>query len=416
MDDTRPSIAIIGAGPIGIEAALYGRYLGYPVTVYEQGDVCEHVRRWGHVKLFSPFGLNSSSLGLSALAAQDPDRCLPGPDQLHTGQEWVDSYLQPVANSDLIRRCIKSDTCVESIARDTSQIDEETTRQEVPFRLLVRDENDKQSIESADIVIDATGTWGNPNPLGLGGMPALGEQSLNNLPGTSIWSRRIPDLREFAINDNAVFLVVGSGYSAATNVVQINELQKRLPGVRCFWITRSQGTDEGPMNPVENDPLEYRAELSQTANRLTQTADWLDWRPGCEVTSITFQGNRFQIVLSNDQVVIADHVLANTGYHGNYGLLQGLQIHQCYASGGPMAWAASVAGTSGDCLQQQCSGPDALRTTEENFYIIGSKSYGTDPRFLFSTGLQQIRDVFKIIADRNSLDLYATLKTDTVGG
>ena len=32
-------IVVVGAGPLGIEAALYGRYLGYEVDVYEAGDI-----------------------------------------------------------------------------------------------------------------------------------------------------------------------------------------------------------------------------------------------------------------------------------------------------------------------------------------------------------------------------------------
>lgn len=75
-----------------------------------------------------------------------------------------------------------------------------------------------------------------------------------------------------------------------------------------------------------------------------------------------------------------------------------------------MAWAASVNQTEGDCLQQTSAGPEALKTTESGFFIVGSKSYGKDPRFLYATGLQQIRDVFKIIAERDNLDLYETMK------
>ncbi len=62
-------LAILGAGPIGLEAALYAHHLQLPFTVYERGRVGEHVQRWGHVKLFSPFGMNATSLGLSAISA-----------------------------------------------------------------------------------------------------------------------------------------------------------------------------------------------------------------------------------------------------------------------------------------------------------------------------------------------------------
>ena len=63
-------IAILGAGPIGIEAALHARHLGYKVGVYEAGESpCANVCRWGHVRMFSPFGMNASSLGKSIVAS-----------------------------------------------------------------------------------------------------------------------------------------------------------------------------------------------------------------------------------------------------------------------------------------------------------------------------------------------------------
>ena len=416
MEDEQPSVAIIGAGPIGIEAALYARYLGFPVTVYDAGRICEHVRQWGHVQLFSPFRLNCSSLGLSALTAQNPnpDHPLPAEEDFHTGKQWVDSYLEPLANSDLVRRSLRLNTKVESIARDTSQVDQETARGEVPFRIKTRDAKGKQAIDSADIVIDATGTFGQANSFGIGGMPVVDEPQ--DLPN-SRYSQRIPDLGEYRPADGDHFMVVGRGYSAATNILQIKQLQSQHPGIRCTWLTRgTSGSPAGPMSVMNDDPLPYRNELATTANELATKAEWLDWKPGLEIKAVERTDNGFQIKLSDDQDISVTHLLANTGFHGDYQMLQPLQVHRCYASGGPMAWAASVVGTSGDCLQQTSSGPAAIKTTEPNFFIIGSKSYGTDPRFLFSTGLQQIRDVFKLVAERETLDLYSTLKPNTVGG
>ena len=48
-------IAIIGAGPIGLEAAMFARRRGFEVVVLEKGIVAANVRSWGHVRLFSPF-------------------------------------------------------------------------------------------------------------------------------------------------------------------------------------------------------------------------------------------------------------------------------------------------------------------------------------------------------------------------
>ena len=68
--DTPARIAILGAGPIGVETALYARFLGYDVDLYERQEVAANLLRWGHVRMFSPFSWNSSPLGLAALAAQ----------------------------------------------------------------------------------------------------------------------------------------------------------------------------------------------------------------------------------------------------------------------------------------------------------------------------------------------------------
>ena len=72
-----PRIAILGAGPIGLEAALYAAALKLPFTVYERGRVGEHLHQWGHVRLFSPFGMNTTPLGRAAIRAEQPAARLP---------------------------------------------------------------------------------------------------------------------------------------------------------------------------------------------------------------------------------------------------------------------------------------------------------------------------------------------------
>ena len=45
----RNRIAIVGAGPVGLDAALAAADAGLPFTVYEAGpEVAWNVRRWGH--------------------------------------------------------------------------------------------------------------------------------------------------------------------------------------------------------------------------------------------------------------------------------------------------------------------------------------------------------------------------------
>jgi len=116
--DMPARIAVLGAGPIGLEAALYARYLGYAVDIYERGVVAEHVRRWGHVRMFSPFGANRSPLGLAALAAQDSAWRPPGDDQFLTGREFTDRYLALLAQSDLLIDGLHERCEVLAISRD----------------------------------------------------------------------------------------------------------------------------------------------------------------------------------------------------------------------------------------------------------------------------------------------------------
>ena len=412
MHDDLPTIAIIGAGPIGLEATLYARYLGYPVTLFEKEDTAAHVREWAHVQMFSPFGMNSSSLGISAIQAQDPSHVVPKADQIHTGQQWLDQYLEPLAKSDLVRSCLQTKTRVQAVGRDAAYRNLSDHPEEARFRILVIDETGKQRIEHADILIDASGSWGYPNPMGMGNICAVGESSdlLESMPEKIKLQRGIVDFSKLEIGDGARFAIIGSGFSAATNVMQLNTLHEHSPEIRGFWLTRGHKTATGPIAVIENDSLPQRAELTNAANAVAVDSPWLEWKPGVEVAEIQFNEGRFLLSLSNTEQLEVDYLIGNTGSMGDFQILSGLQIHRCYVSGGPMAWAASLNDASSDCLQQISQGPAAIKTTEPNCFIIGSKAYGKDPRFLFATGLQQIRDVFKVIAERDTLDLYATLK------
>ncbi|MCI0460698.1 MAG: hypothetical protein L0Z62_27420, partial [Gemmataceae bacterium] len=65
-----------------------------------------------------------------------------------------------------------------------------------------------------------------------------------------------------------------------------------------------------------------------------------------------------------------------------------------------------VRGDRADCLQQTGHGPDALLSPEPNFFILGAKSYGRNSHFLLRVGFEQVRDVFRLITGRATIDLY----------
>ena len=104
-----------------------------------------------------------------------------------------------------------------------------------------------------------------------------------------------------------------------------------------------------------------------------------------------------------------ERVIANVGYTPDTDLYRELQVHECYASLGPMNLAAALLKHGGgDCLTVPPQGPAALRNPEPNFFILGAKSYGRNSNFLLRTGFEQVRDVFTLITGKADLDLYKT--------
>src|ERR1700687_1516135 len=115
MAKTELRLAILGAGPIGLEAALYARALQLPFTIYERGRPADHVWRWGHVRLFSIFGMNVTPLGRAAVRKQRPTQEFPGDDVCLTGREHISAYLGPIAES--LQGNLQADTLVLQIGR-----------------------------------------------------------------------------------------------------------------------------------------------------------------------------------------------------------------------------------------------------------------------------------------------------------
>lgn len=249
--DTPARIAIIGAGPIGLEAALYARYLGFDVAIYEGGQVADSVRNWGHVRMFSPFSMNRSNLGLAMLLAQNPSYSVPGDEELLTGQAWYERYLQPLSRCDLLVDEVRERTEVVSIGRESllkTELPGRADRGDESFRILLRDVNGVERVEEADVVIDATGTFAPPNWLGQGGIPAVGEIECRERMDYGLPDILGSDRERFSGRST---LVVGSGHSAATNVIALVKLASEVPDTRV--TCRSNPDGAGPLTLINSD-------------------------------------------------------------------------------------------------------------------------------------------------------------------
>lgn len=391
-------LAILGAGPTGLEAALAAVDAGHPFTVYEAGDqVATYLRDWGHVRLFSSWELDISPRMRRHLEAAG--KPVPGSAACPTGAE-VQAVLRQVAALPAIAPHVELGHNVLQVGREgllkhqAIGTDERASR---PFRLLVRDAHGNERIAHATHVLDCTGTYDHPNATGDGGIAAPGEYGLDGAI-----SRHIPDvLGDVEAWAGKRIALIGAGHSAKTAACDLAELVRRHPDTRVTWTLRRL---EAVWQTIPDDPLPERSALIERTQTIAQSPP-----PGFEVrtgrvaesfsTNVTGSGTGVTIVLrtadGGSETLEVDHIVSLTGFVGDHSLYRQLQVHECYATSGPMKLAAALLGSSSvDCMAQTTHGADTLTNPEPGFFILGSKSYGRNTTFLMRVGWQQVAEVF----------------------
>ena len=378
-------VAVLGAGPIGLEAALAARQAGFNVVVYEQGEVAAGVASWGHVQMFSPWEMNTSKAGRQASGiVVDPDQC-------PTGRELRDRYLVPLAET----VDVQTDCRVVSIAKASlnkyDAIGDNATRGRDPFRLLI-ESGGGELLAEADLVLDCTGSYGSRTArwAGTGGMPAVGERRARAAGSIETTLPNVAGHRDdFA---GKQIILVGKSYSAMT---ALRELATVGPAA-VHWIVR----DDKPIVPMEGDPLPIRRDLTAfAAGLLADPPAWLHVHAGhaIELMRPNFGESNIAVYLGGNTEIRGDVLLSLVGYRPDESLWKYLQVHQCYATTGPMKLAATLLGAT-DCMTAgQGNSPDVMLNPEPNFFVLGSKSYGTNSAFLLQAGLKQIGDVMSLV-------------------
>ncbi len=392
-----PRLAILGAGPTGLEAALAAAELGWPFTVYEAGArPASHVRAWGHVRLFTPWSLNVSPRMARHLEAAGA--AAPAGDECPTGDELCDRLLDPVASLPEVAPHIRFGARVTSVGRRGLLKHEEIAtpaRAAHPFRLLVTGADGQEEIADADVVIDCTGTYGHPNTVGDGGIPAVGERRLEDRI-----RRTLPDVAaEEADWSGRTVLVVGAGHSAQTAVNDLAALARREPSTQIIWAVRAP---EPTWGAVEGDTLPLRAALVERVQAMAEGAEpAVRLETGVVIEALAERDGQVAVTLRNGSAseVVVDKVLSLTGAVGDNTIYRQLQVHECYATAAPINLSAALLGSAaGDCLQQESHGVDVLRNPEPGFFILGAKSYGRVNQFLLRIGAEQVDEVFSALA------------------
>jgi hypothetical protein len=401
-------IAVIGGGPIGLEAALEARRRGWDVALYEADRIGAHLRRFGHVQLFTPFRMNATEAGRTRLEAAGV--ALPAADALLSAAELVERYLVPLARLPELKGSIHERERVTGIGREGITKPRgvpavgDTSREGRAFVIRVETAAGAARLDRADVVLDASGVYATPNATGPGGLPAVNEERLGDRA-----ERWLPDLLGGARTRyrGRKILLVGDGHSAATALVQMDDLSRAGAagdGFAVEWVHRDRGGD-APYGVIEEDPLPARRELALRANAIARSAPWLRRHPGAAVLSYdpAPEGRiraTLQLPSGEARAADVDRVLALVGYRPDIGLCRELQVHLCYASEAPMGLAAALLaarskdpGAADDCLSQVSHGAGSLRNPEPGFFVVGAKSYGRNASFLLTIGHRQIADV-----------------------
>ncbi|MGJ3262320.1 MAG: FAD-dependent oxidoreductase [Salinarimonas sp.] len=387
-------IAVLGAGPVGLAAAAQCAVRGLPFVVIEAGaEVGAHVRDWGHVRLFSPWRYDVDDAARTLLARAGWAE--PDPDALPTGEELVAHYLAPLA--DALRDHGRIETGARVVAVSRSGMDKVRTagRAEAPFVVDIAHADGRRTRLSARAVIDATGTWGTPNPLGGSGVPALGEaQAAGRI------ASRIPDVlgRERMHYSGARTLVVGAGHSAANAVIDLARLASETGTGSVTWAVR--GTR--PMRAFgggAGDELPARGALGAGLQALV-AENRVRLETGFVAASVDEDGDGALRVVdaAGRSLGPFDRIVALTGQRPDLAPLRELRVDldpwlECARS-----LATDIDPNLHACGSVSPHGHAALAHPEPGFYMVGAKSYGRAPTFLMMTGYEQVRSVVAALA------------------
>ena len=404
-------IAIIGGGPVGLAAAAHLAKHGESFILLEAGEnIGSNILTWGHVRLFSSWQYNIDKAALDLLEQHDWES--PNIKALPTGKEIVEQYLQPLANLPEIKPFIHLNTKVLSIGRKDTDKMKTANREKMPF-MIYTEKNGALQVYEASAVLDASGTWGNPNPANSNGIWLKEEQSLKKHIFYGI-----PDIlgKEQKRYVNKRVAVVGSGHSAINALMELAKLKESNPKTNIVWIMRKQRTEEA-YGGEEKDALEARGTLGSRIHQLVDEGSVEVITP-YKIQHVVRTKDGMDIVghQEEQEIKINDvhEMIVNTGNRPNLSIISEIRTSIDSATESVATLAPLIDPNLHSCGTVRPHGEKELRQPEKDFYIVGSKSYGRAPTFLMATGYEQVRSIVAYLtgdyesAEKVELDLPET--------
>ena len=387
-------VAIVGAGPVGLAAAAHLVERGLPFVLLEAGPQAGHsVLSWGHVQLFSPWRYCVD--GAAARLLEPTGWIAPDPERYPTGSALVEQYLAPLAAHPAIAPQLRTGRHVVAITRAGIDKLTDAGRADAPFVLHVQRADGAEELLRAGAVIDASGTYGAPNPLGAGGLPAVGERAA----AASIFYG-IPNVlgAHRARYAGRRVLVAGSGHSAFNALLELAALAEQAPDTQITWAVRrgAERMDQA-YGGGANDALPARGELGRRISALVERGT-IRLVTGWRTDQVERTPDGLVLHAGERTLPAVDEIIVATGLRPDLAMLSELRLGLDPAVEAPTALAPLIDPNVHSCGTVRPHGVDELSHPEPGFFMVGMKSYGRAPTFLLLTGYEQARSVVAALA------------------
>jgi thioredoxin reductase len=385
-------VAIIGGGPIGLAAAAHLTERNMPFIVFEAGPRVGHsALAWGHVQMFSPWKYAVDPAAARLLEATGWRA--PEPDGYPTGRALVEQYLDQLATHPAIAPSVRLNSRVVAVARAGFDKLKTEGRERAPFQLHIAHDDGDEEIVYARAVIDASGTYTTPNPLGANGLLAAGERALAD---RIVYG--IPDVlgRERARYAGKRVLVAGSGHSAFNAILDLVALAEQVPDTSVTWVVR-RGEMGQAYGGGANDALPARGALGQRIRALVERGV-IQLITGWRTDRLARTPDGIVAFAGDQSLPPVDEIVVATGLRPDLAMLGELRLGLDPMVEAPSALAPLIDPNVHSCGTVPPHGADELAHPEPDFYMIGMKSYGRAPTFLLLTGYEQARSVVAALA------------------
>jgi thioredoxin reductase len=385
-------VAVVGAGPIGLAAAAHLAGRNLPFVVFEAGDVVgASVRAWSHVRLFSPWSYNVDPFARRFLEA---DGWTPPPPAEHpTGGDLFERYLEPLAALPAIRPALRTNYRVVRVTRLGVDKVHSNGRSEAPFVVTAEGPHGIERVLARG-VLDASGTWLRPNPIGAGGRPALGEDAVGHAIDYGI-----PDVLGSARcrYSGGRVAVIGSGHSAQNVARDLAELAAQEAGTTVTWVLR-RAVAGSMFGGRDDDLLPARARLGADAKALVASGRIvLETAVRVERVRAT-DGGLVLVAGDGRELGPFDRLVAATGFRPDLESLSELRLDVDPVLESARALAPLIDPNLHSCASVPAHGAAELAHPEPDLYVVGAKSFGRAPTFLLATGYEQVRSVVAALA------------------